>query len=145
MNSVNWIGKALGCMLFEPFVARLGYKKLMFMILALQFIGVIGESSPQQTSLTVSRAVRQGLDRLLGRTGLCLPRCRFHRECLPGLRGRGHSCTSTRVRCGLLDLACEYFALGPAILADNIRLPSVTSGAVSCRERSNTRLAALDG
>jgi MFS family permease len=44
MNSVVFIGKGLGCLVFEPIVSWIGYKKLMFIIMALQIVGVVGES-----------------------------------------------------------------------------------------------------
>jgi len=43
LTIVVWIGKGLGCILFEPFVGVLGYKKLMMLIICIQIIGVVGE------------------------------------------------------------------------------------------------------
>jgi MFS family permease len=44
--TVVWIGKALGCLLFEPLVSRIGYKKVMYIVLVIQTVGVIGEVWP---------------------------------------------------------------------------------------------------
>ena len=79
-----WIGKGLGCLLFEPIVGRLGFRKTMFLIVLIQLIGVIGESTPLDQA-DLSRAVRQELAGLLGRSSYSLSRSRSHRERLPGI------------------------------------------------------------
>lgn len=52
MNSVVWIGKILGCAVFEPLLERVGYKKVIYIVCFLQVIAVI---SKLDTHTTITR------------------------------------------------------------------------------------------
>jgi MFS family permease len=43
MNSVVWIGKIVGCASFEPLLERLGYKKIIYVVCALQIVAIVSE------------------------------------------------------------------------------------------------------
>jgi hypothetical protein len=45
LTAVVWVGKGLGTIVFEPAVRYLGYKRLMFAICIVQFVGVTGKVS----------------------------------------------------------------------------------------------------
>lgn len=70
---VVWIGKALGCLAFEPLVRRVGYKKVMCIALILQTVGVIGQSRTlacySESPLTDSGTYCQRLDHVFFWTG----------------------------------------------------------------------------
>lgn len=52
---VTWIGKALGCALFEPVVSRVGYKWVMVLVIVLQIVGVVSMSVSQSSLYTRHR------------------------------------------------------------------------------------------
>lgn len=39
--AVVWIGKILGCAVFEPLLERLGYKKIIYVVCLIQIIGIV--------------------------------------------------------------------------------------------------------
>lgn len=43
MNSLPWIGKFLGCLNAEPIIDRLGYKKTVYIVAAIQIVAVISK------------------------------------------------------------------------------------------------------
>lgn len=45
MNSVVWIGKLCGTMLFEPILERIGYKKTIYVVCAIQIVAIISMSA----------------------------------------------------------------------------------------------------
>lgn len=45
MGVVNWTGKLVGCMIFEPLVEKLGFKKTIYILSCIQIVAVIREHS----------------------------------------------------------------------------------------------------
>jgi MFS transporter, SP family, sugar:H+ symporter len=44
MNSLPWIGKILGCLGADAVIERMGYKKTIYIVCAIQFVGVTRKS-----------------------------------------------------------------------------------------------------
>lgn len=40
---VNWIGKLVGCAIFEPLVEKVGYKKTIYILSCIQIVAVTSE------------------------------------------------------------------------------------------------------
>lgn len=65
MNSLPWIGKISGCLGADAVIERLGYKKAMYLVAAIQCVAIIGklscnsEDEHEVSDVTYSRANQQ--------------------------------------------------------------------------------------
>jgi hypothetical protein len=48
-HTVNWTGKIVGCAIFEPLLERVGFKKTIYILSAIQIIAVISMYPPINT------------------------------------------------------------------------------------------------
>lgn len=55
-EAVNWTGKLVGCMIFEPLVERLGYKKTIYVLSCIQIVAVTREHTIIPGSLSKAEA-----------------------------------------------------------------------------------------